>query len=129
MAVTFTWDNPDKTIGLFTFEGVWRWAEFWDVYYEVERMLDELGHETQFIVYIADDVPRNYIPPNILSNILKAYRNPHPNAGHTVVVAQGYIIARPVYMMLSRLYPRISRRFSFANTLDEARQILARRTQ
>lgn len=124
MPVTFTWDNPQKTIGLFTFNGRWKWSEYWERHYEVERELTEFPHTVHFIVYIADDVLPNYFPPNILPSVLRVYRNPPVNVGRTVIISGGYLIVRPIYEMIRRLYPHIAERFAFADDLDEARRLL-----
>lgn len=123
MAVTVQWDNDSKTILRYDFAGQWTWDEFITAYGQSKILLSSVPHTVHFIANSVDDESRGYLPPGVLNQTIRVYRMASPNAGRTVVVS-GSPLFRSVLKFGSRLYPKITARYSFAASLEEARAML-----
>ena len=63
MAINVTWDNEEKTILRFTYEGPWDWEEFYASMAEGYAMMDAVGCKVDHIYDISNSpmLPKNAI--------------------------------------------------------------------
>ncbi len=123
MAVHIQWDNSEKTVLRYDFEGRWTWQEFMAIFPQAKTMASTVQHTVHSIVNPLDDKSRGYLPPNTLAQVVQLYRGAPPNIGATVIVG-GSEFFRTLNRLSRRFYPRIAERYQFADTLEEARSIL-----
>jgi len=122
MAITWVWDNEEKTIIRYIFQGAWGWEDFYQILAEVHTTMDNVEHPVNLII----DVRKSGIlPTNALSNISRLRNAPaSPNTGRAVLIGGNMFIQR-LYVMLHKLYPEMVKQFSLAQTLEEAQAILS----
>jgi hypothetical protein len=103
----------------------WTWEEFFAAFEEGTKMLAWADHTVHFILNPLDPMSRGYLPPGAMQNTLILYRRSKANAGVTVIVGASSFF-RSLYGIGQRIYPRIAARILFAESLDEARDMLSR---
>ncbi len=111
------WDNDERTIYYVELYDNWTWKEFDQIIDDIYGMLERWGHDTDFILCFASDLP----PGNALIHLTKAGIQP-PNIKRTVFLNQ----AGPI---LNQFVHRVDRKRgwdgpSFAFTIEEARELL-----
>jgi hypothetical protein len=124
MSVSSYWDNPEKTIMVYEFDGEWTWEEFYSVFEQVKKVIHPLPHVVNFICRYPTSYL--YIPPNILSQIRRIYQDVPNNIGVTAVVG-GSTAAMTVYDIIKRIYPVIAEHFILVGTMEQARTLLQAR--
>jgi hypothetical protein len=125
MGVTIQWDNAEKTVLRYDFMGRWTWDEFYAAYDIAKPMILSVTHKVDFILNPTDDVSRNYTPPNIMTHMLSIARKALPNTGKCVSISRG-TFSRVLLSMVSKVNPKISEQYVFADSLEEARALLAK---
>ncbi len=125
MSVTVQWDNDAKTVLRYEVAGRWTWDEFYVAYDQGKSMMEAVPHTVHFIMVPMDFLTRNYLPPGALTHISSIYRRAAPNSGMTINVGGGGF-ARAMLNVLGRVSPKIAQKFAFADSLEEARTILAK---
>lgn len=121
MPVLVAWESDARKIIHLTIEGQWNWAEFYRAANTVIQMMESVRTRVDFILEArTDDVPDEAIRQiEAASGFLL-----HPQAGRAVMVGgRGYL--RNLVSAFSHLYPRAALRLSAADTVDEARALLA----
>jgi hypothetical protein len=124
MGVISYWDNPEKTILVYQFEGEWTWDDFYTVFEQVKAAIAPLPHVVNFICHYPTSYL--YIPPNILSQIRRIHQDTPANIGVTVVVG-GSTAAATIYNIIKRIYPAIAERYFLVGTMEQARALLQAR--
>ena len=120
MTIQISWDNPQKTATLWTFEGRWSWADFHKAQQQHKALLQ--GRVEQIDV-IAD--LRN--SPTLPANAFSGYRNARVNTGAhlgIIVLVGTNMFIRTMVKAFTRLNPTLGQEFFFADSMEEARQIL-----
>jgi hypothetical protein len=128
MGVQAVWDNEQQTIIRYDLSGKWTWDEFFTAYETAKAMLNASPHVVHFILNPTDAASRRHLPPGIVSRIGNTARTKLPNAGITVAIGSSNVV-RSIISAAARLYPRISKQYQFADTLDEARAIIAEKLE
>lgn len=124
MPVSLQWDNDDHTILRYDYCGRWTWEDYAPVYERAGILLRECNWTVHFIVNLKDEVARNHLPAGALIRAVNIYRNAPANSGKTIIVNAG-MVYRTVAQTGAAAYPAIGKKYAFADTLEEARLMLA----
>jgi hypothetical protein len=125
MSVQVHWDNTDKTVIRYDFEGKWTWDEFYAAFEQARSMIAGIPHVVDFICVI-QQVSGFFMPLNLLFHIRKIYTDVPSNVGITILAGPpSELIA--IYSMIKRAYPMIAVRYAVAPTLEQARIVLRQR--
>lgn len=122
MPVTNIWDNDEKTIIRMDVSGRWTWDEMYAASTVGYSMLESVPH----VVYPILDFSQSHgMPNNAITHARNMMGKQHPRTGMTVFVGANTLFVN-LWRIFIRLYSLLSREqdFTFANSLDEARQIL-----
>jgi hypothetical protein len=121
MPARVIWDNEEKNIVRYVFEGKWTLDELYAVMKEEDQMMAAVTHRVDVIVDFQDS---GAIPDRLLANFPKIFESSsasHPNVGMTVIIgAAGFA------EMLANIFSKVFTRMLTAQTLEEARAIIAR---
>ncbi|MBC6937874.1 MAG: hypothetical protein DWB42_18890 [Chloroflexi bacterium] len=124
MPVTVEWDNAEKTIIRMAMVGHWTWDEAYAAFADGDQMLDGVNHRVGVIIDLRES---KGVPPAALANARKMSEKQHPRAGMTVFVgANAFFLS--LWSVFSKVYTLFVRKhtFTFAATIEQAREILAR---
>lgn len=125
MGIRVIWDNEEKTILRYVYEGRWDQTDFNKAYAEAKTMLDGVNHKVGIIIDVQDS---HLIPNGIISRSRPVVTNPSLNEGLIVIVGANAFI-RSLADTFGRIWrrgPLESRKMVFASSLEEARKILSR---
>jgi len=121
MPVRVIWDNEEKNIVRYVFEGKWTLDQLYATMEEEDQMMAAVTHRVDVIV---DFQNSGAIPDRLLANFPKIFESSaasRPNVGMTVIIgAAGFA------EMLANIFSKVFSRMLTASTLEEARAILAR---
>ncbi len=122
MPITIEWDNEAHTILLHTYVGKWMLAEYDAAAAQAREMVVQEGHPVYYII----DLVRSAAPPlGVAARVVRATEGRTANEGLTILVG---LKQQPMLAMLadqgSRLFPHLRLTYQFADSLDEARQML-----
>jgi hypothetical protein len=123
MSVEVKWDNADKTVIQMMFEGRWQWDDVRVAVLELNQMIESVDH--QAVHLIANRGAAHWTPGNYVANaqaILELY---HPRVGYRVAVVRNPL-AREMFYVFSAMVGGVTFSYRFVNTLEEAREFLAR---
>jgi hypothetical protein len=123
MGIRVRWDNDEKTIVRWDFDGPWKWDEFFVAQHESNLLLDSVD----YLVDIIGNVQNSRIlPPSALTVYRSTLKKAAPNMGIIVLVGSSTFIQQMVniFMKLFR-FKGPGTDFRFANTDDEARAVIA----
>jgi hypothetical protein len=123
MPVTNVWDNNEKTIIRMEVSGRWTWDEMYQASSAGYGMLDSVSHTVYPIIDFSQSLG---MPPNAITHARNMMGRQHPRTGMTVFVGANTLFVN-LWRIFIRLYALFSREqdFTFAKSLDEARQLLA----
>lgn len=121
MGIKVLWDNPEHTIVRYEFGPKWTWRDLNDASDAGTAWLDSVDHRVDFI---ADLSQTDHLPGDFMSHAGRIAGGSHPRRGIVVVVAASPFL-RGLSNTLGRLYRKATRDLRFADTLDEAREIIA----
>lgn len=130
MPITVQWDDTDRAILYYCFDGIWTWPELYDAIKISDSMLDEAGRVTPVILdgRKSPGLPRE----GTLRNLRQIISKFHPNLGYTVIVDDRYNqllpFTRTMVGLIRRIY-RLNWTFDHANTLEDARQMIRDKRQ
>lgn len=127
MPITVEWDNPEKTVVRMAMMGTWTWDEAYAKADEGYAMLETVDYEVGIII---DMTQSPHIPDHAISNAQAMIKRRHPRTGLTVFVRVNTFFTS-MWNIFSRLYTAMAHKQNsvFANTLEEARAILAKTYQ
>jgi hypothetical protein len=123
MNITVSWDNDDKTIIRYDFQGQWTWDEFHKTSKEAFAMTRSVEHRVDSISNFHKGAA---LPPNALFQFRQAMTNAPKNRGMTVIVG-GNTFIKTMVRVFSNLNKQLGERLKIADTLDEARAMLTAR--
>jgi hypothetical protein len=125
LSIKAFWDNSDKSIIRYAYEGRWTMDEFNNVYTEARQLLDTVDHPVDFIIDVRSSP---LIPDGVLSRGRNVAFAPHPNEGRTIIVGANSFV-RAMADIFQKIYGIRGNRvpFLFATTLEEAHAKLAQR--
>lgn len=116
MSVQIVWDNNEKTIIRFIFEGKWTWEEFYPTHYKAIDMVKSVTHRVNVIVDMRKGVST---PANVLMHIKNISDKQPPNVGLSVIVTDSSFI-HSLHRIGVKFYHKIGRYFSVADNLEAA---------
>jgi hypothetical protein len=124
MPITVEWDNPEKTVVRMTMIGKWTWDEAYAGAAEGYALLESVDYEVGVIL---DMTQTHHTPDRAITNAQAMIKRRHPRTGLTVFVRANTLFTT-MWNIFSRLYTVLAHKQNsvFAQTLDEARAILAK---
>ena len=124
MSIRVIWDNDDKTILRYVYEGRWDQADFGKAYAEAKKMLDTVNYTVGVIIDVQNS---HLIPDGIISRSRNLVTTPSRNEGTSVIVGANAFIRSLVdtFSKVWRHGPLEHRQIIFATTLEEARKVLS----
>ena len=127
MPVRAEWGNNSKTIMRWTFEGAWKWEEYYNLRSSTNRQISDEKHNVDLIV---DLTKSSTLPSGILTHGKNAVSVTPTNIGMTILVGANPVL-RAFYKMFSSLYRNLiaSKELDMVmvETLDEAYLLLSQR--
>jgi hypothetical protein len=121
MPVTVFWEDPEKTVVRYDFQGSWTWDELYAVYYEAIGMEKSVTHRVDVIL---DMSTSSRIPGNAILHVKNLAEKQPSNMGISVFVTRNPFIVS-MYNMAVRVYGKVAFYFRIAKTLDEAHAMIA----
>src|SRR6185369_4744326 len=127
MPVTNIWDNDEKTIIRMEVSGRWTWDEMYAASTAGYAMLDSVNHVVYPIIDFSGSLG---MPNNAITHARNMMGKQHPRTGMSVFVGANTLFVS-LWRVFVRLYALMSREqdFTFANSLDEARGLIAQARQ
>jgi hypothetical protein len=124
MGIQVGWDNGDNSTIRLAFEPGWTWNDLYGAIETADSMIVSHDNTVNLIIDIrkAGGIPGDFMR---IAGDLFASGSARPNEGTRVVVGAGRLI-RLAYNSVVNIYSGQlkDRRFLFASTLDEARELL-----
>jgi hypothetical protein len=124
MTVRAAWDNPQKTIMRWTFEGAWTWDEYYKLRVSTNQQIAAEQHTVDLIVDLSTS---KALPSGILTHGKNAVSVTPKNIGITVLVGANPVL-NAFYKMFSSLYGTLIRSkkldMVMVTTLDAAYKLL-----
>lgn len=125
MSIPVSWFNDEKTIIQYKFDGRWGWDDLYKAIDEAVVLLDSVSHRVDIML----DLTKSESVPSLNANGLKYVANAptttHPNMGIFVMVGMKPFI-RISFDIFSRMYPRATRQYRLANTVEDAINVIAK---
>jgi hypothetical protein len=123
MSIHYEWDNEEKTIIRYDFDGKWTWEEFRDKQTEANALFAEVDHPVDVILDLLKSESR---PTNLFVHIRESEAHRPPNHGRLVVVRSGQFV-RTMLATYQRLFGSRDKIETIrVDTLEEARERLKR---
>lgn len=127
MGITVQWENDAKTIARYVFNGQWSFNEVQAAVNQANELMDSVDHKVAMIADLRDS---SFTPDGILAQLRQSAMSdtPHRNyAGVTVLVGVGTIAKMMINAAVKLVNPLNNQHtILFANTVDEARDTIAR---
>ncbi len=123
MSVGVRWDDKERTIVRFTYEGAFTWDELAAVHREMGEMMEDVGYQVDVITEFANAV----LPDGALSNFPRAVRLTFlmdPRVRLMVVVGADRF-ACALVELFGRLYGVVDK-LKLTATLEEAYELIAK---
>ncbi|MEO8606616.1 MAG: hypothetical protein ABI690_01940 [Chloroflexota bacterium] len=124
MPVHFTWDNPEKRVAHYKFEGKWTWDELyesfrasWNEFIQLDHVIDSISDLTQ----------TKTLPPSAMTHVRSLSQNRPPNTGVMIIVGANTFMTVAMQTFRQIFAATLKRDLDvlFAKTLDEAHAIIA----
>lgn len=123
MPISVAWDNEEKTVVRFVYEGKWTWEAFYEKIDEANKLMDTVDKPC---VSIIDMRQSNFLPRGAAVHIRNVIRKSmsHNNSGISVFL-EANVIVEAMIEVLKKSYPDIldNTEWLYAKTLEEARKI------
>lgn len=121
MSFALKWDNEERTIIRSEVVSAWTWDDFVAQIMGAYAMMYTVDHTVDVI---ADGMGGQTLPPGDMMIRLRSVRGERPpNMGRLVLVDANPFV-RAIGGIMSKVYPYTRGMLRFADTLDEARQLL-----
>jgi hypothetical protein len=127
MPVNMRWGNDEKTLYIAEYVGEWTWEEFYPALEAANRHFDEVDHVVDVIHDWSHSVR---FPMDILTHSRNLIKRMHPRTGVNVHVGTNNL-----FMSMWRIFNKVynafttQKKFLFADTVEEARVLLAEHSQ
>lgn len=117
MPVNMLWDDAEKSILRFEYQGKWTWEE-------VNNMMAQANVELTAVPHRVDTIhdftsSSSGLPSNVLSHASSLSRQIPAQAGMSVVVGSSALI-NTLLSIFTKVYPQFASRYKSASTLDAA---------
>lgn len=133
--ITIDWGSADKTVLLYTFEERWTIQDLIEALDAGVQVAEKYQHDMDVLV----DLTRSGYPDLMGSNVFSAFGKAVERSeahmdkstqelGLVVVVSQDLIVRSTLSTLLG-MYRKIGEKLALANSLEEARRIIAQRRQ
>ncbi len=122
MPIQQYWDNTDHTLIHQVFEHGWTLKEMYDAWQGIIALMATVPHTVNIISEVGHIA---YLPTNFLSSARAMEQTLPPNYGVHVVISRSMLF-RVVTRVGSVLAPRMTARFQFAASLEEAYALVAK---
>ena len=116
MSITVSWDNAEKTVIYYAFDGSWDWDDFDAAFEQSVTMTESVEH---YVHIIADLRNSDSLPDGALLYIRRVMRVIPPNRGKIVVLGGGKNV-KILMDMATRIYKKIAHRFIVVDDLTDA---------
>jgi len=129
MPIQVVWDNEEKTIIRYIIEGNWTWDEMNRAVATSNAMLDAAEGKIHFIHDMRES---RGVPSGALSQLRRYIGKEHPKTGQSIIVGTQKSTMMQLGQSLLNMVHKIYKRdwgFLFADSLEEARQLLAKRAK
>jgi hypothetical protein len=123
--ITVSWDNEAKNIIRYDFQGRWTWEDFYAASAQAFAMTRSVTHRVDAISNFHEGA---VLPPNAMYHFRHAMISAPPNRGVNVIVGATTFV-KTLIKIFSNLNKRLGQRLVLANSLDDARMLLAARRQ
>jgi hypothetical protein len=122
MPVNMLWDDAEKSILRFEYQGKWTWEEVNDTMVKANLELTAAQHRVDTI---HDFTGSSGLPSNALSHASNLSRQIPMQTGISVVTGSSAFI-NTMLSVFSKVYPQLGSRYKSAHTLDEAHALIER---
>jgi hypothetical protein len=119
MSIKVVWDNTERNIINFDFQGRWDWDELYAASDQATEMLDSVDYMVDFIM----DIRETVIPKDFMAHAERLASGSHPHRGIMVVVGANGLL-RTLGGGLRKLFPDATRNLVFAADVEEAYDII-----
>ncbi len=124
MPISVRWENNEKTIVRWEFDGRWTWNDYYDALEQSDRLLDSIQRSADLLVNMQQT---NFIANGYPAQFRRVSRF-HPKAGIAVLVITNAFIETMLRMMM-RFQPQSAHRIIIARSLEKAQSILQEHQQ
>jgi len=122
MGITVTWDDPQQSTLLVTYDRFWNWVEFDRAVKDVFTRIENADHT----IHLIFDVTQSPFPPDgAMWRFKRVASIKHANTGQIVFVGSNLFLQSMANAVLKLVKKHD---FIFIRTLDDARKLLARVT-
>lgn len=124
-SITVKWDNEQKTIAMYEYQGHWTWADLFSAIDECNQMIDEVDHSVGIIIDMRGSAG---MPNNAFSQAKQIDKKRHRHIQYEVTVGAGMFTE-----ILASTYQKIYGAFggeiktSFASSIEDARKMIFER--
>ncbi len=129
MAIDLYWDNEEETVMHCVFEKGWTWDEMFSTLDTIKKVTANRDYEIGAVIDVSDGVS---VPGGSIFNLdtrskaMKMLKMSEDGKGPMVILGANGII-KTIYTAFSTLDKRAQSDVYFADTIEEAREILAKR--
>ena len=123
MPIEVGWDNDEKTTLRYDYEGNWSWEELYEISNKALEMFNSVPHRVDTI---HNHTNSTYIPRGALSHAQRLLAQYPENWGISVVVGTNPLL-KALMLVFRKVYRQMGERHFMAATLEQARQLLAKR--
>ena len=119
MGVWVTWDNQEKTILRYVYEGTWTWDEWYTAVENARRMMEGVDHK----VYLIVDAACQELPPRALSRFRHATSGEAMHVKMVVLVGNNAFI-QTLFGIVRNIVRGCFAKFAMVTSLDDAYHII-----
>ncbi len=120
MSVRLEWDNEERSVIRYIFEGQWTWEDYFAARDEAHTHLESAAGLICFIY----DVQTNSAPPAFITTTKSVLKHIHPRTGYVVFVLH-HLFMKVLYDTFTRVVPYRRQGYTSASSLAEARHKIA----
>lgn len=124
MPIQVRWDDEEKTVLRYIYEGEWAWREWHEVIDQSKQMIHQVDHP----VYVVLDTANGKMPPGTLSYFNQVSSECNDCVVMVILIGADWFIQR-LFNIYSKLRWGKNRRFTVAVTLENANQIVQQHKQ
>ncbi len=121
MSIQVYWEDDEKTILRYDFEGDWTWDELYTVFNQGVDMASAVDHRVDAI---ADMRHSGRIPGHAISHLRTIADRQTQNVNLRIIVTTNTFILT-IYRTGAKVYRQIPRYFQVVGTIEEAHKIIA----
>ena len=121
MAVRVQWDNDQRTIVRYIFEGKWTWNDFYPAYNQAIEMEKSMPHRVHAIIDMRKGIG---VPANVLMHVKDISDKQPDNIGLSIIVTSSSFV-QSLYHIGIKFYSKIDYYFRVVETLDEAYKLIS----